>query len=103
MLEFLGDHVLGLVVSLVLCVYLVYALIRAERFRPNPDTAADNAFQADAPVQLAQEAGLDQTRSERGQERAHVRARAQGCRRLGDRDAPFPGGSFPPALPFVAG
>jgi len=26
------DNVLGLVVSLLLCVYLVYALIRAERF-----------------------------------------------------------------------
>jgi hypothetical protein len=23
--------------------------------------------------------------------------------RRGDREAPFPGGSFPPALPFVAG
>ncbi len=26
------DNVLGLVVALLLCVYLVYALIRAERF-----------------------------------------------------------------------
>jgi K+-transporting ATPase KdpF subunit len=26
------DYVLGLIVSLLLCVYLVYALIRAERF-----------------------------------------------------------------------
>jgi K+-transporting ATPase KdpF subunit len=26
------DNLLGLIVSLLLCVYLVYALIRAERF-----------------------------------------------------------------------
>ena len=70
-------------------------LIRADRFRPNPATAADNAFQADAPAGQSEEETAARAQSEMDAVAAALRAAGVRVHVFSDEDHTRPDSVFP--------
>ncbi len=70
-------------------------LVRAERFRPNPDTAADNAFQADAPTGQSDRETAEKALAEMDAVATALRAAGVRVHVFADEDHTRPDSVFP--------
>jgi len=70
-------------------------LIRAERFKPNPATAADNAFQGDAPAGQSDDETADKALAEMDAVAAALRAAGVRVHVFSDEDHTRPDSVFP--------